>query len=88
MPMEMLTRQSNRKRCLVFAAPMTDQMTFGPHGTSCRKTPSKVVCVVKAVTIWEDTRRVKYRAVNAIDQDIKLNMALWISGERIARMKA
>jgi hypothetical protein len=33
-------------------------------------------------------RRVKSRAVNGIDQDIKLNKALWIIGERIAKLKA
>lgn len=33
-------------------------------------------------------RRVKSRAVNGIDQDIKLNKALWIIGERIANLKA
>jgi hypothetical protein len=33
-------------------------------------------------------RRVKSRAVNGIDQDIKLNKALWILGERMAQMKS
>lgn len=33
-------------------------------------------------------RRVKSRAVNGIDQDIKLNKALWIIGEKIAKMKS
>lgn len=33
-------------------------------------------------------RRVKSRAVNGIDQDIKLNKALWIIGERMAQMKS
>ncbi|WP_412178495.1 hypothetical protein [Rhizobium sp. PL01] len=33
-------------------------------------------------------RRVKSRAVNGIDQDIKLNKALWLLGERMAALKA
>jgi len=33
-------------------------------------------------------RRVKSRAVNGIDQDIKLNKALWVLGEKMAQMKA
>ena len=33
-------------------------------------------------------RRVKSRAVNGIDQDIKLNKALWVLGEKLAQMKA
>jgi hypothetical protein len=33
-------------------------------------------------------RRVKSRAVNGIDQDIKLNKALWLLGERMAARKA
>ncbi len=32
-------------------------------------------------------RRVKSRAVNGIDQDIKLNKALWLIGERMAALK-
>lgn len=32
-------------------------------------------------------RRVKSRAVNGIDQDIKLNKALWILGEKMAKLK-
>lgn len=32
-------------------------------------------------------RRVKSRAVNGIDQDIKLNKALWILGEKMAELK-
>jgi hypothetical protein len=32
-------------------------------------------------------RRVKSRAVNGIDQDIKLNKALWLLGERMAALK-
>ena len=34
------------------------------------------------------TRRVRSRAVNGIDQDIKLNKALWILGEKMAALKA
>jgi hypothetical protein len=30
----------------------------------------------------------KSRAVNGIDQDIKLNKALWLLGERMAALKA
>ena len=33
-------------------------------------------------------RRVKSRAVNGIDQDIKLNKALWLLGERMAALKS
>ncbi|MGO4484326.1 DUF932 domain-containing protein [Rhizobium sp. 2TAF27] len=33
-------------------------------------------------------RRVKSRAVNGIDLDIKLNKALWLLGERMAALKA
>ena len=33
-------------------------------------------------------RRVKSRAVSGIDQDIKLNKALWLLGERMAELKA
>ncbi|WP_312949067.1 DUF932 domain-containing protein [Agrobacterium sp.] len=33
-------------------------------------------------------RRVKSRAVNGIDQGIKLNKALWVLGEKMAQMKA
>lgn len=33
-------------------------------------------------------RRMKSRAVNGIDQDIKLNKALWIIGEKMAALKA
>lgn len=33
-------------------------------------------------------RRVKSRAVNGIDQDIKLNKALWLLGETMAALKA
>jgi hypothetical protein len=33
-------------------------------------------------------RRVKSRPVNGIDQDIKLNKALWLLGERMAALKA
>ncbi|MCO6180973.1 hypothetical protein NHF53_23070 [Ciceribacter sp. RN22] len=33
-------------------------------------------------------RRMKSRPVNGIDQDIKLNKALWIIGQRMADMKA
>ncbi|WP_234840909.1 hypothetical protein [Sinorhizobium meliloti] len=33
-------------------------------------------------------RRVKSRAVNGIDQDIKLNKALWLLGERLAALKS
>jgi hypothetical protein len=32
-------------------------------------------------------RRVKSRAVNGIDQDIKLNKALWLLGERMVELK-
>jgi hypothetical protein len=31
---------------------------------------------------------VKSRAVNGIDQDIKLNKALWLLGEKMAALKA
>ncbi|MBP1848374.1 hypothetical protein J2046_006665 [Rhizobium petrolearium] len=34
------------------------------------------------------TRRVKSRAVNGIDQDIRLNKALWLLGERMAALKS
>jgi len=33
-------------------------------------------------------RRVKSRAVSGIDQDIRLNKALWLLGERMAELKA
>ncbi|MBP2470964.1 hypothetical protein [Sinorhizobium meliloti] len=33
-------------------------------------------------------RRVKSRAVNGIDQDIKLNEALWLLGERMAALNS
>ncbi|WP_237367921.1 DUF932 domain-containing protein [Rhizobium sp. SL42] len=33
-------------------------------------------------------RRVKSRAVNGFDQDIKLNKALWLLGERMAALKS
>jgi len=33
-------------------------------------------------------RRVKSRTVNGIDQDIKLNKALWLLGERMAELKS
>lgn len=33
-------------------------------------------------------RRVKSRAVNGIDQDIKLNKALWTLSQRMAELKA
>lgn len=37
--------------------------------------------------LWRP-RRVKSRAVSGIDQDIKLNKALWLLGERMAELKA
>lgn len=33
-------------------------------------------------------RRVTARPLNGIDQDVRLNRALWLLGERMARLKA
>jgi len=35
---------------------------------------------------WRRGRLVTTRAINNIDQDVKLNKALWVLGERMARV--
>lgn len=46
---------------------------------------------LKGVSVNQETgqrRRTTTRGVNGIDQDVKLNKALWILGERMAQLKA
>ena len=80
-------RRSRPNSCFSPAVMKTAPTIYGLSGTWCRKMPLRAVCVALATTISEG-RRVKSRAVSGIDQDIRLNKALWLLGERMAELKA